>query len=240
MIDLHIHSKFSMDSESDLSQIATVAKLKGLKYIGINDHYEMRHGELKYGFDLREFLEAVNSVQTDVVMLKGVEWGWDCEGTPPGFEGFDYISLSIHRCDEPMEMVQKCYEDFLKRTLRCVEAADFDVLDHFDFVRRYMPGNPTVPNHLKPIVDDILKVIKDKGSAIEVNTEGFSAYGEPHPPIWILEKIRKQGIPVTVGSDAHNLENIGRDVLKALKLLRNMGFKEVIIFRRRRMEAIKI
>ena len=240
MIDLHIHSEFSVDSESKLEDIAKVAKSKGLKYIGINDHYEMRFGKLKYGFDLDEFLKAVDSTESEIVILKGVEWGWDCEGEMPRFTGFDYISLSVHRCDERIEDVVKCYEDFLRRMLECVEVAKFDVLDHFDFVRRYMPGNPPIPDHLKPMVMEILEIISEKGSAVELNTEGFSVFGEPHPPIWMLKEMKKIDIPVTIGSDAHKLEDIGRDVNKALDLLRDLGFKEIVIFKNREMEALGI
>lgn len=240
MIDLHVHSAFSVDSDSKISQIAAVAKLKGLRYVGITDHYEMRYGELKYGFDVEKFTETVDSTESEVTLLKGVEWGWDCEGDTPDFQGLDYVSLSVHRCDVEFEMVQSCYEDYLKRTLECVERADFDVLAHFDFVRRYMPGNPPIPDHLRPLVLEILEVLKEKGATIELNTEGFVVYGEPHPPVWVLEEARKMGIPVTVGSDAHNLENIGREVGRALKLLKNLGFKSVAVFRKRRIEEVEI
>ncbi len=240
MIDLHVHSEFSVDSQSELEQIAKVAKSKGLKYVGINDHYEMRFGKLKYGFDTEEFLKAMDSINSDVTLLKGVEWGWDCEGDVPNFEGFDYISLSVHRCDKPINNIEECYRDILERMLQCVEEADFDVLDHFDFVRRYMPNTPPIPGHLKSIVMDILKVISNKGRAVELNTEGFSIFGEPHPPVWILKEIFKMGIPITIGSDAHNLEDVGRDVDKALNLIRDLGFKEVVIFKMRRMEALEI
>ncbi len=240
MIDLHIHSEFSVDSESKLEDIARVAKVKGLKYIGINDHYEMRFGKLKYGFDTEEFLMAVDSTESEVTILKGVEWGWDCEGDVPKFDGFDYVSLSIHRCDEKIEDIDKCYEDFLKRMRDCVEKANFDVLDHFDFVRRYMPNNPPIPDHLRPLVMDILGIISEKGGAVELNTEGFSVFGEPHPPIWVIKEMKKMKIPITIGSDAHKLEDIGRNVERALELIKGLGFREVVIFRRREMEAIKI
>ncbi len=240
MIDLHVHSEFSVDSESRLEDIARVAKSRGLEFVGVSDHYEMRFEKLKYSFDLEEFLRAVDSVKSDVTILKGVEWGWDCEGSVPIFDGFDYVSLSIHRCDEQIENIDDCYEDFLNRMLKCVERAEFDVLDHFDFIRRYMPSNPPIPDRLRPLVMDILRIISDKGSAIELNTEGFSIFGEPHPPIWVLKEMRRMEIPVTIGSDAHKLENIGRDVEKALELIRDLGFEEVVIFKERSMEALRI
>lgn len=240
MIDLHVHSEFSIDSQSELESIAKVAKSRGLKYVGINDHYEMRFGKLKYGFDTEEFLRAARSVKSEVSILKGVEWGWDCEGEIPNFDGFDYVSLSVHRCDEPTEKIEACYENILKRMIRCVEMADFDVLDHFDFVRRYMPGTPPMPDHLRPLAYEVLRIISEKGSAIELNTEGFSIFGKPHPPIWILKAMLKMRIPLTIGSDAHNLDDIGRDVDKALNLIRDIGFKEVVIFKNREMEALGI
>ena len=241
MIDLHVHSTHSVDSKSRIKDIVSVAKLKGLKYVGITDHYEIRNGKLLYSFDFDKFFEDIErNYDPEVVLLKGIEWGWDCTTEIPDFEGFDYVSLSIHRCDTPKDLAEKCYEEYYQRMKECVEKADFDVLAHFDFIRRFVPGNPSIPDHMKDLILEILKTIKEKEAAVEINTKPFSLYGEPHPEYWIIEKMSEMGIPVTVGSDAHNLENVGRDVDRALRLIKKAGYDGVVIFKKRKKEFIKI
>jgi len=241
MVDLHIHSSHSVDSKSRIKDIVTVAKMKGLKYIGITDHYETRNGKLLYGFDFDRFFEDVEkNYDPEIELLKGIEWGWDCTTEIPDFDGFDYVSLSIHRRDTPKDLVEKCYEEYYQRMKECVERADFDVLAHFDFIRRLVPDNPPIPVHMRDLIVDILKVIKERDATVEVNTKSFAMYGEPHPEYWIIEKMSEMNIPVTIGSDAHNLENIGRDIQKALKLIKSAGYSEIVVFKDRRKSFLKI
>jgi len=241
MVDLHVHSSHSIDSKSKIKDIVTVAKLKGLKYIGITDHYETREGKLLYGFDFDRFFEDIErNYDTDVNLLKGVEWGWDGTTKIPDFYGFDYVLLSIHRCDTSKDFVEKCYKEYYQRMKECVERADFDVLAHFDFIRRFLPNYPPIPYHLKDLIIDILKIVKEKDAVVEVNTKPFALYGEPHPEYWIIEKMSEMKIPVTIGSDAHNLENIGRDIQKGLKLIKSAGFSEITLFRNRKKTFLKI
>ncbi len=241
MIDLHIHSSFSPDSDSTVAQIASVAKLKGLKVIGITDHYEMKDGKILSSFDISKYIEEIDRFSGDVEILKGVEWGWDCKGEEPDFEGLDFVMLSVHFCEVPVEMLYECYKDYLSRVLECVKKAPhFDVLGHLDFVRRYVPKNVDVPEDLRCIVYEVLEVLKERGAALELNTEGFAVYGEPQPAVWVFEKAREMGIPVTVGSDAHNLENIGRFVERAFKLLKGVGYDSVAVFRKGRISEVGI
>ena len=217
MIDLHVHSAYSVDSKSRIKDIVSVAKLKGLKYVGITDHYEIRNGKLLYSFDFEEFFEDIErNYDPEVELLKGVEWGWDCTTEIPDFE------------------------EYYQRMKECVEKADFDVLAHFDFIRRFVPGKPPIPDHMRGLILEILNIVKEKEAAVEINTKPFSLYGQPHPEYWIIEKMSEMGIPVTVGSDAHNLENIGRDVDRALRLIKRAGYDGVVIFKKRKKEFIKI
>ena len=241
MIDMHIHSNFSPDSKSPISQIASVAKLKGLKMIGITDHYEMREGRVLHSFDIEKFMEESQKHSEEVEIIKGVEWGWDCFGEEPDFSDLDFVMLSIHLCEKPAELAYECYKDYLTRVLNCAEKAyDFQVLGHLDFVRRYIPGNPDVPDDLRKIVIEILEVLKERGAALELNTEGFAVYGEPQPAFWVFKEANKLGIPATVGSDAHNLENIGRYIDKAYDILKSAGYKNVVIFRKKCIEEMGI
>ncbi len=240
MIDLHIHSNFSPDSKSSVEDIAAVAKLKGLKIIGISDHLEIKDEKIVYDFSHKDFFEKVDLLDGELKVLKGVEFGTDGTVDYEDFEGFDYVMLSVHRCDYEYSFVYECYKDYLERLLRCVEMYDFQILGHLDYPRRYMKKNPKVPDELIGLVERILEVVKEKDAVLEVNTEGFAIYGEPQPDLRILKRAFELNISVTVGSDAHSIENIGRGVDKAFSLLKNIGYKEIAFFVKKRKEVFEI
>jgi histidinol-phosphatase (PHP family) len=65
------------------------------------------------------------------------------------------------------------------------------------------------------------------GRGIEINTSGIR-YGLDsfHPLPDILARYRKAGGSIiTIGSDSHNLQSLGRDFAAATDLLRSLGFR---------------
>jgi len=52
----------------------------------------------------------------------------------------------------------------------------------------------------------------------------------PHPDF--LAACRERGVPVTLGSDAHSPDVVGRDD-RARELLRSAGYETVTVFERR-------
>ena len=63
---------------------------------------------------------------------------------------------------------------------------------------------------------------------IEVNTSGaYYACKEPFPHIDLLTEFRKAGVPVTLGTDAHEPRNVDRGIDAGLKLLYEAGYREI-------------
>ena len=53
----------------------------------------------------------------------------------------------------------------------------------------------------------------------------------PHPDL--LAACRERGVPVTLASDAHSPQLVGRDFDRAVQLLRSVGYDTVTIFEQR-------
>lgn len=72
---------------------------------------------------------------------------------------------------------------------------------------------------------------------IEINTKSlYQGEEEPYPRKRILEKCMETGIDIiTVGSDCHKVEHLGKYVDKAIDITRNMGFK-VSTFTKRKID----
>ena len=77
---------------------------------------------------------------------------------------------------------------------------------------------------------------------MELNTSGFAhSSRQPHPHPDILKWFRELGGEiVTIGSDAHSVEEVGYENKRALEWLKYAGFDYVTSFTDMKPEFIKI
>ena len=75
--------------------------------------------------------------------------------------------------------------------------------------------------------------MNDKG--IEINTSGLR-YGlpYPHPNIEIIKRYKVLGCKIiTIGSDAHNSDDLAKDFDLVYDILRSLNIKEIAVFHNR-------
>jgi histidinol-phosphatase (PHP family) len=87
----------------------------------------------------------------------------------------------------------------------------------------------------------VVDAIAESGVAVEVSTAGLRKPVRelyPHPDF--LSACHARGVPVTMASDAHSPDVVGRDFDLALELLRSVGYDTVTVFdaRRSRQEPL--
>ena len=130
------------------------------------------------------------------------------------------------------------YRHFFEVTLKRLEAYDcFDTLGHLDFVVRYGPNKNRFYD-LKTygdIISAILELLIRKDKALEVNTGGFKyGLGHPNPCEDVLKRYRELGGRLlTVGSDAHVPGFVGYEFDRTAELLKEIGFREYALYRKR-------
>ena len=81
---------------------------------------------------------------------------------------------------------------------------------------------------------------KDKG--IEINTSGIR-YGlsNPHPNIDIIKRYKQLGGKIiTIGSDAHKIEDLAKDFNLVYDILYSLKIKEFAVFHNRKPSFISI
>ncbi|CUU09572.1 PHP-associated, partial [Candidatus Kryptobacter tengchongensis] len=64
--------------------------------------------------------------------------------------------------------------------------------------------------------------------------------GEIYPSVEILKIAREYKIPLTVGSDAHSPEDIGRDFDTAYELIQIYGGGKISIFEKRERKEVSL
>jgi len=137
------------------------------------------------------------------------------------------------------------YRETWRQTVQNVrQIGDFDVLGHLDYVVRYGIEQEKEYSYRKfaDEIDEILKILIERGKGLEVNTAGLK-YGLPfaHPHPDILKRYRELGGEIiTVGSDAHRPEHIAYEFAKIAEILQECGFRYYAEYRNRHPEFYPI
>ncbi|MBE0466671.1 MAG: histidinol-phosphatase, partial [Candidatus Desulforudis sp.] len=108
----------------------------------------------------------------------------------------------------------------------------FDSLAHPDLLKKF---GCRPAGDITALYRETVAAIAAAGVCVEVSTAGLRApVGEIYPHPDFLRLCRDYGVPVTLGSDAHAPEQVGDRFYEAVALLKQVGYREVTTFRRRR------
>jgi histidinol-phosphatase (PHP family) len=246
MLDFHMHSRLSFDSEGDPGEMVAAAQARGLREICFTDHFDLheRPDEAPDIFTFEELRATYAGIDREALAREGltVRIGVECGLTLGnraeiaqllGGNRFDFVIGSVHFTDGydiyypdfwRGKTTQEAFRRYLEHTLDCVRLHnDFDVLGHLNYVCKCPPNTARVPlryaDHAE-LVDEILRTLAAKGKGIEVNTSGVDAVGTTLPDGDFLRRFRELGGEiVTVGSDAHAPARVGQHVDAALELI---------------------
>jgi histidinol-phosphatase (PHP family) len=258
MIDYHLHGNFSGHGQGDLGEYVEAALDKGFVEIGFSDHLPLVANPDPYHAMLEEklpqyvarVLELREAYRGRIAIKLGIEADY-LEGHEAetkrllDSQPFDYVLGALHFLgdwhftskagiarfadEDPVEAFPKYFE----KLKRLVETGLFDVLAHPDALRRgaFRPARSMEEEHR-----EVARLLASKGMAIEVNTGGIRRdAGSVYPERGFLAACVAEGVPVTVGSDAHTPGDVGRDFGAALELLDALGIREVATYERRRL-----
>ncbi|MBE6008881.1 MAG: histidinol-phosphatase HisJ family protein [Lachnospiraceae bacterium] len=263
-IDYHMHSNFSSDSEAEMEDMILSAIDKGLTHIALTDHVDFMYPDPEYPFliDYDEYrkkaMGLIDKYSKKINIAFGVEMGLQpcCEKMTIDFlneKHFDFVIGSTH-CVAGLEMYgdsfyrgkkkEDAYREYFEDVLNSVKTYEgFNVYGHLDYVNRYggYADNSLRYIDYKDIIDEILKELIERGKGLDLNTSGYRyKIGYAHPQKDILKAYREFGGEIiTTGSDAHKPHDVAADFDKAYKLLREIGFKYVTVFKDRKPEFIK-
>ena len=133
---------------------------------------------------------------------------------------FEVVVLGIHEVDgfvfdDPALRGDPRWDDpdallaaYYRTARRAAEWGLFDILAHLDYIGLWghRPG-PAAQTE----IDAALDALAACGAAIELNTDRFTdPAGVMYPSVEILRAARARGIPLTIDSDAHEVEHVGR------------------------------
>lgn len=153
---------------------------------------------------------------------------------------YDFIIGSIHWIGDmfPCQKVREQYSTkefytlYWQEVLKTVKVGGFDALGHMDFPKRYYGEI----YYEEATINEIFRNLLDEDLVIEINTSSLRKGHEQTMPGRELLEIYKEngGKYVTIGSDAHVVEDVGADYAMAKKLLEEVGLQEVVYKQRQR------
>jgi histidinol-phosphatase (PHP family) len=234
------------------------ARAAGVDEIGFSDHiYYFCQAESLWEIpwmleraadDLDDYVTAVEEAKSRGLPVKlGLEVDYF-----PGIEHelaqlldpypWDYLLGSVHFVDgipvdqEPGLVHELEVGDAWRRYFAWLRDASasglFDVLSHPDLVKIFgwrPPADETRGLHV-----EVADAVAEAGVCVEVSSAGLhKPVGELYPDAELLELCRERGVPITLASDAHRPEHVGRDVVRAAALARGVGYETVTVFERR-------
>lgn len=239
LYDCHIHTEFSADSELKIKDILEKAKKNNLGII-TTEHldYNLKTHPQFAELDIEGYLKEYSKYRGEN-MQQGVELGLAMNNVDENFafyekykDKFDMIIGSIHSINgvtlsrflkqdtRPKEVV---YGEYLDNMLKCIEFYDiFDTLGHIDYPCRYSTydDKEMTLTDFKPKFQAIFKTLIAKNKVLELNTTRLDDETSFKNMVEIYSYYRELGGKyITLGSDSHKIEHVGRNFEKLYKFL---------------------
>lgn len=247
--DLHVHTGFSCDSEAKMRDYILEAQNKGIDWICFTDHVDYNKNDYGCGYYspsayFEEFKKQLHS-ETGIKVCTGIEF------SEPHLYGdklkelaqypYDFILGSIHWIGDmfPCQKVREQYSAkefytlYWQEVYKTVNHGGFDCLGHIDFPKRYYGEIYYQENML----NEIFKIMMEKDIILEINTSSLrKGLSDTMPGRELLEIYKGNGGKyVTIGSDAHEIQDLGADNHVAKGLIKNFDLQEVVYEKRKRI-----
>jgi len=122
----------------------------------------------------------------------------------------------------------------------------FGAVSHLEALRKFdrtAPGGPPFAALMSLYRDEVTATLEEMALyrvALEYNTAGLLTWGRPYLSVETLELALDLGLPVVVGSDAHDPGRVAGGFDEAASELQTLGFGEVFTFRGRKPVSVPL
>ncbi len=265
MIDYHLHTARCCHATGNPEEYLAAAEQKGLREIGFADHFPLgllghtpRVQVTMNPDEIEDYIKQVEDLKRSSPVVK-VKLGIEIDYLPGtekkladllGSYSFDYIIGSIHfigdwdfthpvYADDYKERdIKGLYRSYFRLVRDACQCGLFDIIGHIDVVKKfgYRPSE-----NLEPYWLETARLLKETGTCLELNTAGRDApVGEFYPDRRLIEACFSENVPVTMGSDAHGPEQVGRHFIEARTLLKDIGYNSLAAFEGRTQSAVPL
>lgn len=266
IMDCHNHSNLSPDGFNTPEEMVKRACELGIEYYALTDHLEINKfydEEYLYEEPVRKASEICPLLKEKyadkITMSYGVELGQplqDMQLTNRVLStySYDFIIGSLHMCngwddfyllDYSKVSANHLLDLYFEELLEMARWGQFDVLGHLTYPLRYIVGLCRIEVNMDKylsIIKEIFSTLIKNGKGIEINSSGLrQQLGVSMPDAYYVNLYRELGGKIlTIGSDAHKTEDLGKGIKECIKLAYDIGFEELTFFKERKPVFIKI
>lgn len=267
MLDLHTHTYLCGHAKGEMEEYIAEAINKGISILGISDHLPHNHipplgpftrlamdeKNLPYYVDsvlalkekYRDSLEILLGIEADFYPQYEDKTALLLEKYP-----FDYAIGSVHVLgdwlfDSPRFIeewdrrnVDSVYLEYYEVIKKLAKSRLFNIVGHLDLPKKF---NHRPKNDLNGVITELAKEIKKSGLVVELNSSGLRyAASEIYPSLEIIHILRSEEVPITLGSDAHQPNEVGENFHLSLKIARDLHFSNLTFFRQKKPFSISL
>jgi histidinol-phosphatase (PHP family) len=252
IVDYHMHLRApdgSIDHSVDaVWRFVEAAAERGVDEIGFSEHvyyFQETRSLWSVPYHLERCVYPIEPYVDAVVAAKErglpVKLGLEVDYVPGreeetaellGAYPWDYLIGSIHYIgrrsidDEPSLVeevgVEEAWHRYYETLAAAARSGVFDVLGHPDLVKMHGPELAWDWSSVAGSLD---------GTRLEVSSAGLhKPHGKLYPNPDLLQEAKQHGVEITLASDAHAPQDVGRDLDRAIELARAAGYETVTVF----------
>lgn len=252
MIDYHLHVIAHDDRPMTVENILSycgVAESRGILQMGITEHDRYLDK-----IDVAAFQEA-RERSRNVALRLGIEIDFvpgqeermeaDCTALP-----YDYVIGSVHRVDgdeidratdqgvyERYETYE-LYAAYYRNVREAALSGRFEVIGHPDLIKIF---GHYPDRDITPLLQETADAIAEAGVVVDVNAAGLrKPVGEVYPSQKFLEMFHRRNVPIILSSDAHAPNEVAAGYDRSLKLVNDVGYREVATFENREQGTLPL
>ncbi len=253
----HNHTDMTNHGHAPIEELIAHAHEVGITNIAVTEHYPLtaavdpRDYVSMHADRLDEYVRRILAQRQafpDMEILVGCELDWlgageDRQFAPDAFDCFDIVLGSVHFVDlwpfddpaqaghwdevGPDSIWKRYFEVWCEAVSSKVPYMPFDAMAHPDLVKKF-GRRPSFDPH--PLYRQAAEAAAAGGRMVEVNTSGVTyACKEMFPHADLLREFCRAGVPCTLGTDAHTVTDVDRDIEAGYRLMYEAGYRELTV-----------
>lgn len=261
MIDSHTHTLYSKHAVGSVDDLVRTAVMKGVKILTITDHAPFFVDETNrlLESELQAYLEDIERAKARYAGTIKILSGLELDYMPGAYDylvrmldslDLDFVIGSIHyipvRCghvkvwDLPRLNDPEVLASYFKVLEELLASELFDAVGHPDALLRTI-SDSVFCERLTPLVPLFVRhqiAYELNASGLRKTTFDLASSQETHgvwsyPSRFVLSQLVAEGVPFTIGSDAHVPGDVGAGIQELLGALAPVGISRISYFENR-------
>ncbi len=255
-IDLHNHTTLCNHATGTVEEYIERAIKLGINIYGFSEHAPMNFDEqYRVSFAEQPAYEAqIRAAKEQYKDHIDIRLGYEVDWLPGHMDDrvlhadVDYLIGSVHFLDKwgfdnpefigewEARDIDAIWRDYFAAIVAMAESGYFDIVGHFDLIKlfKHLPETD-----IRTLARPALEAIRAADMVMEINTAGLrKPVQELYPSCVLLEEAFALNIPITFGSDAHAIDQVGAGLEQAYALAQSVGYGQAVTFLERKREMV--